>query len=131
MTLLESFEDWTDTRTLAAGDVIFSANDPADTLYLILDGEVALTLRGEALSSERRGAIIGEMAIIDDNRHSTTATALTDVRLARIAPDQLRRLVGDDPGLSLHAMAELAKRLRAVDALLGARFARPDHPVTG
>ena len=122
MNFLKTFDDWADTETHPAGSVIFSDSEPADALYLVLEGEVALSLRGEALSTEGRGALIGEMAIIDDPPRSATATAVDAVRLARIRPDEFRDLVADDPEFSLHAMAELARRLRAVDALLGARI---------
>jgi CRP-like cAMP-binding protein len=123
MSILDPFDDWKDTATYDADAVIFSSEDPADTLYLVLEGNVALSLRGEALSVEGRGALIGEMAIIGDSGHSTSATALDRVRLARISPTELRRLIGDDPEFSLHAMSELAKRLRAVDSVLGSRIA--------
>jgi CRP-like cAMP-binding protein len=123
MNFLQTFDDWANTETHQAGSVIFSDSEPADALFLVLEGEVALSLRGDALSTEGRGALIGEMAIIDDAPRSATATAVNTVRLARINPDEFRDLVADDPEFSLHAMAELARRLRAVDTLLGARIA--------
>jgi CRP-like cAMP-binding protein len=122
MNFLRLFDDWTNTETHQAGTVIFSDSEPADALFVVLEGEVALSLRGDALSTERRGALIGEMAIIDDAPRSETATALSTVRLARISPEEFRDLVTDNPEFSLHAMAELARRLRAVDGLLGSRI---------
>jgi CRP-like cAMP-binding protein len=123
MKFLQAFDDWANTETYDDGAVIFSENDAGDTLYLVLDGEVELTLRGEVLSTEGRGALIGEMAIIDDRRRNATATALGAVRLARITAEEFRDLIADDPEFSLHAMAELARRLRAVDSLFGSHIA--------
>jgi len=123
MNFLRLFDDWANTETHEAGSVIFSENEPADTLFLVLDGNVVLSLRGDALSTEGQGAVIGEMAIIDHVSRSATATALNAVRLARITPDEFRELVAENPEFSLHAMAELARRLRAVDRLLSARIA--------
>ncbi len=122
MKFLATFEDWKNTETHPDGAVIFSENDPARALYIVLDGQVDLSLRGAALSTEGRGALIGEMALLDDNRRSASAQARGPVRLARISRGEFRELVADDPELSLHAMAELAKRLRAVDSLLGSRI---------
>jgi len=123
MNFLRLFDDWANTETHEAGSVIFSESEPADSLFLVLDGKVVLSLRGDALSTEGAGAVIGEMAIIDNVSRSATATALNTVRLARITPDEFRELVADNPEFSLHAMAELARRLRAVDRLLSARIA--------
>ena len=123
MKFLRTFDNWANVESHADGSVIFSENEPADALFLVLDGEVALSLRGEALSTEGRGALIGEMAIIGDTRRSASATAIGEVRLARLTPDEFRELVADNPEFSLHAMAELARRLRAVDRLLSARIA--------
>lgn len=122
MKFLQLFDDWENTETYSAGSVIFSDNEPADTLYLVLEGEVALTLRGDPLSTEGPGALIGEMAIIDNAPRSATATAVNTVRLARIESEEFRDLVSDNPEFSLHAMGELARRLRAVDSLLCARM---------
>jgi len=122
MKFLATFEDWKNTETHPDGAVIFSENDPARALYIVLDGQVDLSLRGAALSTEGRGALIGEMALLDDNRRSASARARGPVRLARISRSEFRDLVTDHPDFSLHAMAELAKRLRAVDSLLGSRI---------
>lgn len=122
MNFLQAFNDWPNTETHPDGAVIFSESDPADTLLLVLEGEVSLGLRGETLSTEGRGALIGEMAILGESLRGASAVAVGEVTLARIKPDEFRDLVADDPELSLHAMAELAKRLRAVDALLRNRI---------
>lgn len=123
MNFLKTFDDWADTETHQAGSVIFSDSEPTDAVYLVLEGEIALSLRGESLSTEGRGALIGEMAIMHDAPRNATATAVSTTRLARISPDEFRELVADNPEFSLHAMAELARRLRAVDRLLSARIA--------
>jgi CRP-like cAMP-binding protein len=122
MNFLRAFDNWTNTETHKDGSVIFSASEPADALFLVLEGEIVLTLRGHPLSNEGRGALIGEMAIIDDTARNATAVASGTVRLARISPDEFRDLITEDPEFSLHAMAELARRLRAVDVLLGSRI---------
>ena len=103
--------------------MIFSERDPAAELYIVLSGKVQLSNRGEPLDIEEEGGIIGEMAIIDPTAHNSTATALTAVKLARIDSEQFRQLIRNEPDFSLHAMATLARRLRAVDALISRRLA--------
>ena len=115
MELLKIFRDWKDVVEFSEHTVIFPEGKPADVLYVIISGEVELTLRGEILGTEGVGGIIGEMAIIPSAKRSTTATSLNDVKLARLTRFQLNMLMTKNTDLSLHVMAILANRLRAVN----------------
>jgi CRP/FNR family cyclic AMP-dependent transcriptional regulator len=115
MSFVELFRDWEDTIDFQRQDVIFSQGDSADVMYVILSGEVELSFHKESLGTETRGDIIGEMAIIESAHCNSTATALSDVSLARINHDQFTRLIDGNAEFSLHVMAVLANRLRAVD----------------
>jgi len=62
------------------GDLIFREGDPGDTLYVVLEGEVMISKQipgagEEALAFLRRGEYFGEMALIDDQPRSASATA--------------------------------------------------------
>ncbi|MEZ5330475.1 MAG: cyclic nucleotide-binding domain-containing protein [Thermoanaerobaculia bacterium] len=62
------------------GELIFREGDSGDTLYVVLDGEVMISKRipgagEEALAFLRRGEYFGEMALIDDQPRSASATA--------------------------------------------------------
>ena len=115
MNFLELFEDWEDREIFEARSVIFSENEPAEVMYVVLSGEVEMSLHGEVLGIESVGGIIGEMAIINSFTRNSTATAKTDVSLARLDKDQIREMVNLSSEFSFHAMATLANRLRAVD----------------
>jgi CRP-like cAMP-binding protein len=122
------FRGWKDICEIAAGQVIFSPGDPADALYFVLSGEVELNLGGEPFGVEGADAMIGETALLGGGSHSGTATARTDVRLARVNREQLRKLMGGDTDFALHVMAGLAQRLRAVDAYIGTHVGgKPAH----
>ena len=122
MKFLEMFHDWKDTVQYKAQTVICSEGEPADVLYLILSGEVELTLRGETLGIETVGGIIGEMALISSANCSATSKALTDASLARMDRDQLTLLASQSSEFSMHVMAALANRLRTVDRYISARL---------
>lgn len=115
MTFLSMFRNWKEVEEFDPQAVIFSEGDPADLMYVILSGEVDLTVRGEPLGTEGEGSLIGEMAIIESATCSTTATARTRATLAKLDRGQFRKLVGESTRFSLHAMTVLANRLRAVD----------------
>lgn len=122
MNFLEMFRDWKDTVKFKAQEVICSEGDPASTLFIVLSGEVEITLRGESLGIEKAGGVIGEMALINAANCSTTSTALTDVHLARLDRDQLTLLASQNSEFSMHMMSALANRLRVVDRFISARL---------
>ncbi|MDT8319532.1 MAG: cyclic nucleotide-binding domain-containing protein [Xanthomonadales bacterium] len=124
MTFLELFRDWEDVVEHGAGTVIFQEGAPADVMCVVLDGEVQLTRQDEPLDREGRGGIIGEMAMIESATFNDTAKAVSKVRLARIDRDQFRRLIAENTEFSLHVMAVLANRLRAVDNYVTTQFGR-------
>jgi CRP-like cAMP-binding protein len=123
MKFLELFHDWEDVEEYRAGTVIFSERDPADVMYIVLSGEVELTLHGEPLGAEGEGGIIGEMAMINSSTRSATATTLTKVKLARLDREQFRVFIHENTEFSLHVMAVLANRLRAVNEYITTQFA--------
>jgi CRP/FNR family cyclic AMP-dependent transcriptional regulator len=124
MRFLEMFRGWDDVEDFSAQSVIFREREPADFMYVVLSGEVELTLHGESLGVEGEGGIIGEMAMINSATRSATATTLTKVKLARLDRDQFRALVGENADFSLHVMAVLANRLRAVNNYITTQFAQ-------
>jgi CRP-like cAMP-binding protein len=131
LSILKLFRNWDSVEEFEAGSVIFSEREPAEVMYVVLAGEVNLTLQGTALGAEGEGGIIGEMAVIEAGIRSATATAASDVRLARIEREQFRKLVKKNPKFSLHAMAAFANRLRAVDRFISTRAEfrlSPDEP---
>ena len=124
MKFLELFHDWEDTEKYRSGTVIFAERDPADVMYIILSGEIELTLHGEPLGAEGEGGIIGEMAMINSSTRSATATTLTKVKLARLDREQFRVFVHENTEFALHVMSVLANRLRAVNEYITTQFAQ-------
>jgi CRP/FNR family cyclic AMP-dependent transcriptional regulator len=118
------FRGWKDVGEYAAGDVIFAEGEPADVMYVVLSGEVELTLRGEPLAVDAEGGMLGETALLGSESRSGAATARTDVKLARISREQLKELMRSNPDFALHVMAGLANRLRAVDTYISKHLGR-------
>ena len=115
MTILDLFTGWRNIADYASGHVIFSESDSAQDLFVVLQGEVELTLHGKSLGRETAGGIIGEMAFIDDAMLNATATAVSNVKLARVSREEFSDLIRTNAEFSLHALGEMARRLRAVD----------------
>jgi len=118
MNMLDYFRDWGDVVEFPKGSVVFRELDPADYMYVLLDGEVEITLRNEPLGAELAGGVIGEMAMINDSTRSATATAISNARAARINREQFRDIIAGNPDFALHLMQVIANRLRVADHLL-------------
>src|SRR5687767_4423214 len=66
-----------DEVELDAGDVLIREGDPGRELFLIVDGEVAVSLESHALATAGPGEFVGEMTLFERAPRSATVTALT------------------------------------------------------
>jgi len=115
MNFLDKFRDWKDIKEYPAGTVIYAEGDPAGLMYVVVEGEIEVTLHGESLGVEKEGGIFGEVAMVNSASRNATVTTLSRTRLAHLDRDQFRMLVSENAEFSFHVMAVLASRLRAVD----------------
>jgi len=122
MQFLDLFNGWEDMEEFEAQSLIYSEAQRADYMYVILSGEVELSFHGGVLGTEQTGGIIGEMAMIKSATRNCTATAITDVSLARLNQKQFRELIDQSSEFSFHAMATLANRLRAADRFISRKL---------
>jgi CRP/FNR family cyclic AMP-dependent transcriptional regulator len=103
---------------LAKGQTLFRAGDTGDAMYVVLEGTLDVLLGDKVVEHSQRGAILGEMALVDNSPRGATVVAAEDCKLAKV--DQLRfhRLIKINPFFASHVMKELVERIRAMDRLL-------------
>lgn len=80
-------------RKLRNGAVLTEQGDPGDEVYLLLDGVLAVEVDGEMLAEIGPGAILGERAVLDGGRRTSTLRALTPAKVAVAAAEQVDRSV--------------------------------------
>jgi CRP-like cAMP-binding protein len=119
MNLLHLFDEAADAVSYPPGACIFAEGQPGDTMFVVVEGRVALSVRGTRLEIISAGELFGEMALIDARPRSATATAITACRLAGINERRFTALVQQTPFFALHVMRVLARRLRAMDDTIG------------
>lgn len=109
----------TETRSFKAGSVIFREGEEAHEFFVIKSGQVRVQTGNRTLGELPEGAIFGEMALIDSEARSATATAITDVELVPVGEKQFLFLVSHTPFFALRVMRVLAQRLRATNKTFG------------
>jgi CRP-like cAMP-binding protein len=128
-----------ESQTLARGETLFHQGDASDAIYLIIAGEMEILLRvvnhnDHHLVTLGAGTIFGEVAPLADEHRSATATALTEVSLARLAWSALESGLenGDCWAVKflLHTSQVMARRLRAVNDQFAATLAKIDAKST-
>jgi CRP/FNR family cyclic AMP-dependent transcriptional regulator len=105
-----------ETESFAAGQVIFKAGEPGKVMYVIAEGEVEIVVGSEVVEVAGPGAIVGEMALIDQSPRSATVVAKTDCKLAPIDQRRFEFMVQQTPFFSLTVMKIMADRLRRTNS---------------
>ena len=120
MGTLHLFRNEPDVIVVAAGEYIFRKGESAKVMYLIIEGEVDLMLGETVVEVAKEGSFIGEMALIEDEPRSASARARNDCRVFPIDEARFQLLVKETPFFALQMMKTLARRLRTMDARIGA-----------
>jgi CRP/FNR family cyclic AMP-dependent transcriptional regulator len=119
MDLLEVFKDSEDLVDFPAGSVIAVEGAEGNHMYVVMSGEVTISINNQLLARAQSGEIVGEMALINSNIRSATVTAKTDCRLALIDQASFDSLLRYVPDFSLHVMKVLADRLKHAYDVIG------------
>jgi len=117
----ELFRQETGALQLARGDSLFREGEKGEEMYVLLEGEMEILLGDFVLETVRQGALIGEMALIDDSPRTASAVAKTPCRLAEIDRRRFHFLVQQTPHFATHVMKTLADRLRHMNAVATTR----------
>jgi len=76
-------------RKLKEDERLVEQGDPADELYLLLDGVLAAVVNGEEIAQVGPGAVLGEGAIVGEGTRDATLRACTPARVVVIKPEQI------------------------------------------
>jgi serine phosphatase RsbU (regulator of sigma subunit) len=97
---------------LPQGAILMREGIGGDEMYVLVEGELLITVQGKRIDYLTPGMILGEMAMIDDRPRSATATAATDCTLARLDRQQFRDLIRLSPQFALTVMNVMSLRTR-------------------
>ncbi len=103
---------------LAAGETLFRAGDAADGMFVVLDGSLNVVVGDKIVEVSQRGAILGEMALVDNAPRGASVVAIEPSKLAKVDQRRFQRLVQQNPFFATHVMKELVERIRSMNKLL-------------
>src|SRR5258708_28096169 len=101
---LEMFAVEENPRVCQAGETVFQAFDMGAEMYVVLEGEVELTIGSRVVETLGPGEPFGEMALIHQAPRTATAIAKTPCQLAVLTDRPFLFLVQTTPHLALPTM---------------------------
>ena len=104
-------------KRLGKGQVLFSAGEPSEHLFVVVMGRIKVLVSSErgdtlVLAVVGPGEALGELSVLDGHARSAGAEALDDVELLCVPAAALRRLLERSSAVCLAVAEELAGRLR-------------------
>ena len=99
---------------LTAGDTIYREEDPADALYLVVEGRVRITAGDRTTSEVGPGEAFGTWALVDDSSRGHRAECIEGGVALALHREEFYEVAAGDLQLLQQIVRVLAKRLRAV-----------------
>lgn len=101
---------------LGDGEYLFYHDDPSDSVYLVLDGVLQVTVEHEdgavdVVAELERNHLIGEMGVIANAPRSASIRSSGSSAVLKIEADTFMTLLTENPSMSLHVMRELTDKL--------------------
>ena len=109
-------------RTLAAGDVLFKEGDVGNVAYVVESGMIEICrFTGEdyvTLVELEKGALFGEMALIDSQPRSAMARANGEAVVKEISKEAFLQYLKSSPNVAFNMMQQLAGHVRTANEKL-------------
>ena len=96
-------------RDYSNGDYLFNAGDEADAGYIVRRGAIRVE-DGDAEVIAGPGSLIGELALIVAMRRPSSAVAIENSTVIRVARSLFQRVLESDPDAARRLRDELAAR---------------------
>jgi len=95
-----------------AGTTVIREGEAGDTMFVLLAGELSVTVQGKSIDYLLPGSVLGEMAMLDSRSRSATAVAVGDVELVRFDRTRFLELIRQRPEFAAHIMNIMSARTR-------------------
>jgi CRP-like cAMP-binding protein len=133
--VLDHLSSTLEVLDVSPGTYLFREDDPADCMFVVLQGDVEILKRSRT-GTDARVAVLGprdwfgEMSIIDVQPRSATVLSVSPARLIKVTASDLDRLYRFDVKayalIVLNIAREMSRRLRVADGMMAELIANMD-----
>ena len=119
------------TMRVTAGTTIFHAGDPSLAVFVIEEGEVAITVHDDIeVARLHPGELFGESGVLENRPRAATATAITATNLLVTSADTFLHAFGMDNDRALALVKLVCRRLRSTSLRVahGTQLAQSEAP---
>jgi CRP-like cAMP-binding protein len=102
-------------RSMGPKEILFREGDAGSEMYVVLEGAASILIGQAIIEIARPGAIIGEMALIDEGDRSATVVTRTPCKLLCLTAPDFDLLVREHPEFARQVMRVIVERLRRMN----------------
>jgi CRP-like cAMP-binding protein len=103
---------------LAAGQRLFAKGEPGTAMFMVVQGAIRIHDGEHTFTTLGQHEVLGEMALLDGEVRSASATAAEDSLLLRLDQVPFLQLLEEEVGMARGIIRVLVQRLRARSAEL-------------
>jgi CRP-like cAMP-binding protein len=101
----------TEDMDVGAGEVLCKEGVSGQEFFVIMEGQVEITRRGQPIATFGSGEFVGEVSLIEDVPRTATVTAKTPLRFFVMTRRAFLRLLDSNPQVERKVLRALAKRV--------------------
>jgi CRP/FNR family cyclic AMP-dependent transcriptional regulator len=116
---LASLAGIAEEKDLVQGEAVYHEQDPADAMYLVVEGRVRLHRADLEITVAGPGESFGTWALFDDEPRVSAATPLEDVHLLQLNKEDFIDLLADNVQITQGVLKALVNRVRGLLGRVG------------
>lgn len=117
--LLPMFKNDAQKLSLTEDAQLFTVGDASNgKMYILLEGQAEIVVGNYIVELAKPGAIIGELALIDQEPRSATVRCATQCEFAMVDEKRFLLLIQQTPMFAMELLKVLAARLRSLNRTL-------------
>lgn len=109
--------------TMKKGETLLNQGDDGDSLIILLEGTIRISMatsngREIVLNYADPGEVLGEIALLDGEPRTASATGVTEGRYLRISRSAFEATIERFPKLGMRLLRQMAGRLRQTNSMI-------------
>ena len=100
-------------RFFRKGSVLFDEDEPIESIFLVVDGQVHMTLEGQLMGHAGPGAAVGGLGLFARTEDAIGAIAETDVLALELDIDAITEIFEEHSSILLHTVRQVCRLIVA------------------